>query len=111
MKATILPEHAESLHEQQMVGATCGPWAYVAVEHIRTRRWSEQYYLVVRNAEGEHWGLVFDEGLTEEQEFTPPWEGATDPLPLTRLYPHEVVKVEYRTTPPEPAATGSGSDG
>lgn len=101
MSRYILGEHAGELYELGEVGATAGPWTYVGRQHIRTRRWSDQYYLVVRDAEGEHWGLVFDEGLTESQENDLPWDDDGGELSLTRLYPHEVVRVEYRTTPPK----------
>lgn len=97
---TITAEEAETLHQSEP-GTTAGPWTYVDQQHVRTRRWSEQYYLVVMDSDGQHWGLAFDEPLTEMQETEWPWENKPDdaPLSLVRLYAHEVRTVEYRKEP------------
>lgn len=106
MSRTILAEHAAELHEIDEPGTTAGPWTHVGRQHVRTSRWHEYYYLVVRDETGGHWGVLFGEGLTESQEHNLPWEDdESAELPLTRLYPHEVIRVEYRTKP-----TGGGSD-
>ncbi|MFI1195496.1 hypothetical protein ACH4T9_19875 [Micromonospora sp. NPDC020750] len=97
---TIEPDHAEQLHEDGGAGATAGPWTWAGTQHVRQSRWHDIYWLVVRNEAGEHWGLSYRVGLTENQEHELPWEGADGPLTLTRLHAHEVVRVEYRTTPP-----------
>ncbi|MFI6819754.1 hypothetical protein ACIBJE_02230 [Micromonospora sp. NPDC050187] len=98
---TIEPDHAAELHEDGEPGATAGPWTLAGTQHIRQSRWHDIYWLVVRDEAGEHWGLEYREGLTESQESERPWDDAEEPLALTRLYPHEVTRVEYRTTPPD----------
>lgn len=100
---TISPEDASELYELDEPGTVAGPWTFVGRQHIRTHRWFERYCLVVKDASDDtYWGLVFDEGLTEAQENNLPWEASNPKLmPLTRLYPHEVRRVEYRTKPQE----------
>lgn len=94
-------------------GNEAGDWTLVGnVEardnYSRQSRWHDRYWLVVRNATGETFGLEYGIGLTENQEDDLPWErgyggaAAVDKvLPLTRLYPHTVTRVEYRTSPAE----------
>ena len=81
-------------------------WIRVGVQHIRTSRWEERYWLVVADTDGAQWGVEYGEGLTEYQETIYPWDEdwrmASD-LPLVRLYPHEVTKTEWRKTPAETA--------
>lgn len=91
-------------------GNEAGDWVLVGdvedAPHSRTSRWHEKYWLVVRNAEGETFGLEYGIGLTEDQEEDLPWEfGDSDrELTLTRLYPHTVTTTVYRTKPAEVGA-------
>lgn len=98
MTATITAQDAADLYDCDD-GATAGPWTRAGTQHIRQSRWHDMYYLVVRDEAGQHWGLVYGDGLTEYQDNEWPWEYSDDPLPLTRLYPHEVIKVEFRCQP------------
>lgn len=78
--------------------ASAEGWTFVADQHIRTSRWHERYYMVLRNEAGELWGVEYAEGLTESQESEYPWEDE-NLVPAVRLHPHEVTTTEYRTTP------------
>ena len=101
MTTTITAEHAGDLYDSED-GEIVGPWTKVGSQHVRQSRWHNIHWLVVRNAAGEHWGLLYHIGLTEYQENELPWEEYGDgPFELTRLYPHEVTRVEYRKTPAE----------
>jgi hypothetical protein len=108
MTKTIDPQHAAELYgDLDHIGGTtikttskAGPWSLIGRQHIRTARWEEVYWLVVSDEDGDIYGVEYREGLTEEQETTCPWEGSNEPLPLTRLYPHTVTTVEYRTKVP-----------
>lgn len=92
---TITPAEAAELHEVEEPSHRAGNWLFVAKQHTRTARWEEVYWLVVKSVgSGRTYGLEFREGLTEEQESTYPWERRTEPLPLVRLYPHEVVRAD-----------------
>lgn len=93
-------------------GDTAGGWTLaVNVEdapHIRTSRWHEWYWLVLRDEKGDTYGIDYGRGLTESQEpeFPWPWYGDRSvpgdrELKLTRLYPHAVTKTVYRTTAPK----------
>jgi hypothetical protein len=98
---TISVEHATALHEGTD-GTTAGPWTRVGEYHYDTGRWTERWWLVVADPDGALWGARYEIGLTECQESAYPWYGdRAHPAPLTRLYAHEVVRVEYRRTPPE----------
>lgn len=92
-------------------GDTADGWTLVgaAQEHKqRHSRWHQRYWLIVRDHEGNCWGVGYGLGLTECQENDLPWEGPYDHrtnadamLPLTRLYPHTITQVKYSTKPPE----------
>jgi hypothetical protein len=87
-------------------GDVVGDWTLVggALDHEhRQSRWHQRQWLIVRNRAGEFYGLDFGVGLTEDQEDEFPWrDRPTDHgLSMTRLYPHEVTRVEYRSTPAE----------
>ncbi len=94
-------------------GDVVGDWTLVggSLDHKhRESRWHQRYWLIVRDAAGELYGLDFGMGLTESQENDFPWPSYVDrsipadrELKLTRLYRHEVTRVEYWTTPPEGA--------
>lgn len=62
-------------------------------------RWHERYWMLLRDSDGATWGVKYGVGLTEDQEDDLPWDHRRGPLPLVRLYPHEVRRVEYRTEP------------
>lgn len=97
---TILAEHAAELAESEDPGAKAGPWTRVDEHHYDTGRWHEKWWLVIRDEDGQLWGIEYKVGLTENQETRDPWyeDGVTE-LPLTRIYRHEVVRVDYRTKP------------
>lgn len=89
-------------------GDTVDGWTLVggAQDHKeRQSRWHQRYWLIVRDHEDACWGLSYGLGLTEMQEDDFPWDpgyGTPDPdkaLPLTRLYPHTITRVAYRTRP------------
>ncbi len=101
---TIDPQHAADLYDlEQLANDTpgeFGPWAYVGTQHVRNTRWEEVHWLVVREAHtGDLYGPEYRIGLTEDQSNDLPWDDGDDPLPLTRLYAHEVTRVEYSTKP------------
>jgi hypothetical protein len=97
---SIDPGHAAELHQAGKQGATVGPWTLADIQRIDRTRWHDVYRLVVRDEAGDHWGLTYRLGLTEYQEHDLPWADTEEPLTLTRLYPDEVIRVVYRTTPP-----------
>jgi hypothetical protein len=76
-------------------------WLVLGSTLSRISRWHERYWMLLRNADDEVWGLEYGVGLTEDQEDDLPWEHARGELPLTRLYPYAVTTVEYRTKPPK----------
>lgn len=93
---TITPDEAEELHEVAEPGHRAGLWEFLAKQQISTGRWNAAYWLVVKSLHsGRIWGLRFEEGLTENQDSTYPWEDATGPLTLHRLYPDTVTTVVY----------------
>jgi len=108
--ATIRAAAAEELYcdGEGADGDTIDGWTLVgdAQEHDeRQSRWHQRYWLVVRDHEGATWGLSYGLGLTEYQENDFPWDSYSasatpdTELPLTRLYPHTITRVEYRTKP------------
>lgn len=109
--ATITAAQAEELYSdgEGQHGDTVDDWTLVGESHdhpTRQSRWHQRYWLIVRDADGATWGLGFGIGLTEYQENDFPWEGwagkpGTRELELTRLYPHTITRVEYRTRPAE----------
>ncbi|MEU8264445.1 hypothetical protein AB0C02_27965 [Micromonospora sp. NPDC048999] len=96
---TISAEHAEELFESSD-GEVVGPWTRVTEVAHEARRWMQGHSLILRDEAGAHWSLDYDLGLTEEQPHELPWRNGVDPVELARVWPHEVVRVEYRTTPP-----------
>lgn len=113
MTKTIDPQHAADLYElldyehgktnpSPPMDDTCvaHEWVLIGSTHIRTARWEERYWLVLRDADDVTWGIQYGIGLTECQDDYLPWKERTDPLQLTQLYPHEVTTVEYRTATP-----------
>jgi hypothetical protein len=102
----IKAKDAQGLFESED-GAVSGPWARVGIQHMRTARWMEVYWLVVLGPCGLY-GVEYQEPLTEDQESEYPWYGADGDslLPLTPLYARQVTRTEYDDTPPavsEPA--------
>jgi hypothetical protein len=101
---TISPDHAAALYEAED-GEFIDTWARIGNEEddpkSRTSRWHERYWLLLRDEDGATWGLEYGVGLTEDQENDYPWEqyGTERPLPLTRLYAHEVTTIEWSTKP------------
>lgn len=90
-------ETAEELYEATD-GDTVSGWTRVGEQHIRQSRWYDEYYLVIRDEAGAHWGFVYQVGRTEEQEMDWPWDGG-DMVPLVRLYPHQVSITTWSTEP------------
>jgi hypothetical protein len=93
-------------------GDVVGDWTLVggSFDHKhRESRWHQRYWLLVRNKQGQIYGVDFGIGLTEDQEDEFPWRGRPDDhgLSMTRLHPHTVTRVEYRSTPVE--ATGGAA--
>lgn len=96
-------------------GDQAGGWTLVGdIEahghHNRQSRWHDRYWLVVRNADGETYGVEYGIGLTENQEDDLPWPSYSNNVPgdrelkLTRLYPHTVTTTVYRRDPVSGAA-------
>lgn len=113
MSARISASEAEELYAdgEGEHNDVVGGWTLVgaALDHQhRQSRWHQRYWLMVRNARGEIYGLDFGMGLTEYQEHDLPWRDrpADHGLSATRLYPHTITRVEYRTTPQDGAADG-----
>lgn len=99
MKKTIEREHAADLYcdGNPTPGATAGPWMYIATQHVRTARWEEVYWLVVREQNtSDLYGLEYREGLTESQETILPWDEDGGPLSMLRVDVHTVTTTEYR---------------
>lgn len=103
---TIDPDDAEALQCADD-GSLAGEWAKAADQHKSSHRLCDRFWLVLRHSDGTYWGLAYYIGKAEMQEHDLPWEKTDSPLELTRLYPHEVTSVEYRTTEP---ATSAGKD-
>lgn len=82
---------------------TAHGWTLLGSTSSRTSRWHERYWMVIRDSNGDDWGIEYGVGLTENQEDDLPWERGRDQIPLVRLYPHKVVRVEYRRQPAEVA--------
>jgi hypothetical protein len=80
-------------------GGAVGPWVLIDAQYISEYRTRDSYWLVLRHDDGTYWGLTCEPG---KQGW--PWDKATGPLELTRLYPHEVTRVEYREDAPKAAA-------
>lgn len=104
---TIDAMTAQELHGHELghqIGDIDGFWEYVADQDEGDSRWHHNYLMVIRDPGGDLWGLDYRIGLTEDQENEYPWEGHEERLPLTRLYPHEVKTVVYKTEPAEVTA-------
>lgn len=95
---TITAQHAEELHESRD-GDTVGPWTRVTEIAHEARRWMQGHSLILRDEDGAHWALTYDLGLTEEQPHEMPWRNGVDPIQMTRVYPHEVTRIDWRITP------------
>ena len=111
MTKTISAADAAELYAdgEGALGDTAGPWTLAghAQEHPhRQSRWHQRHWLLLQDERGDTYGLDFGFGLTEYQEHDFPWDDAPDDrmLPLTRLYPHTVTTVKYRTKPAEETA-------
>lgn len=105
---TIRPEETAELYELAD-GETRYGWTRVGTDdkhYSRQSRWHNRYWLVLRDDTGDTWGLEYGIGLTEDQENDLPWEGRSKPVPLHRLYPHTVTRVEYREDAPEAGKEG-----
>lgn len=87
---TIDVQHAADLFDLGAEETSC-PWRWIA--DVRARRNGAGRYMVVRPDpdDGTHWGVLYAPGGY-------PWDDLTlQSLPLTRLYPHTVTTVEWRT--------------
>lgn len=95
---TITADQAEEILEASYgdPGDEAGDFTYITTKKAGARRWAQSVTIVVSDTAGAHWGLTYDEGLTEEQPNEYPWrDGGT--CELTRLYPHTITRTEYRT--------------
>jgi hypothetical protein len=107
LRPTITADLAAELYGEGCgrPGETAGPWTLVIdvedAPHNRTSRWHERYWLVVRDAQGDTYGIEYGVGLTENQEDDLPWDHVSDDreLKLTRLFPHPVTTTVYRREP------------
>ncbi|MFE5159112.1 hypothetical protein ACFRNT_11370 [Streptomyces sp. NPDC056697] len=76
---------AEQLHEEQ----------------VDTRRWVSVHEVVFRAPDdGKAYSVMYEEGLTEQQEDTDPWD-YEDTITATEMEPHEVTLTVWR-----PAGSG-----
>lgn len=78
---------------------TAHNWVVLGSAPSRTSRWHERYWMVLRDADDQTWGVEYGVDLTENQEDDLPWDYASKPLELTRLYPHRVTTTEWREKP------------
>lgn len=107
---TIDPKTAAELYEHlddrdgRLVNesdqTTVGGWTVLGSAKVRTARWEEVYYLVLReDATGEVWGAEYRIGLTENQSDWLPWDEESvpsrRPVSLVRLDRRERTVVEY----------------
>lgn len=101
---TISAAHAEELHEVEE--GKVGPWTYVTDQKTGSGRWREHHTMVIADEQGQHWGVEYAVGLTEMQDHEYPRQVEDDDhqIPLTRLYPHTVTAIEYKTKSAEEAA-------
>lgn len=99
---TISAEHAEELADAEE-GEKVGPWTHVADQAGRSGRWRQARTLVIADEQGQHWGVNYAVGLTENQDHEFPWAGVPDDhqITLVRLFAHTVTTVKYRTKPAE----------
>jgi hypothetical protein len=79
---------------------TVDDWTVLGSTRVRSARWEEVYYLVLReDATGETWGAEYRIGLTENQSDWLPWNEESvpsqRPVPLVRLARRERTVVEY----------------
>lgn len=107
MSATITASDAAALfnHHVGRAGLTVGDWTLVVdVEDSpvnRVSRWHEMRWLVVRNGDGELFGVEYGVGLTEDQEdrlpwVAPPYGRRPETVELVPLVAHEITRTEYR---------------
>lgn len=102
---TITSDQAEEILEASYgdPGDEAGDFTYVTTTKASARRWAQSITIVVSDPDGAYWGLAYDRGLTEEQPNEYPWrDGGT--CELTRLYPHTITKVVYKTRAAEVSA-------
>lgn len=114
---TIEPGHAAYLYEDGVdcgeTNPTAGPWTYVTSQDIGSRRWQSDHRMIMLHEDGTYWGLDYSIGLTEYQPHTLPWRDSDQPIPLTRVWPHQITRTVYRTKPPvsgKPKQEGGGND-
>lgn len=82
-------------------GEAVGNWRRVAVVEGDDHRWERDMTLVISSMPSRQlYGIDFRVGLTEDQENTYPWDGATRPIELYRMERREVIHVEYRRMRP-----------
>lgn len=71
---------AERLHEEQ----------------VDTGRWVSVHEIVFRAPDdGRAWSVCYEEGLTESQDGTDPWD-YDDEITATEMEPHEVTVIQWR---------------
>jgi len=100
----LFDDHGDIDDSYQDDTNTAHNWVVLGSTPSRQSRWHERYWMVLRDADDALWGLEYGVGLVEDVEDDLPWDDARQPMALTRLYPHTVTTVEYRTKPAEVAA-------
>lgn len=69
---TFTAATAEAL-QYTAAGTAADGWTMIDDQLISTGRWAERRWLIVSNGAGTY-GVRYEDGLTEEQEATRPWE-------------------------------------
>lgn len=106
---TITADQADEILDASYCkpGEQVDNFTYVATIEGDQRRWAQGITIVVSDPDGAFWGLDYDRGLTENQDSEYPWRpsyGSRTDVELTRLYPHTITRVVYRTQPAKEAA-------
>lgn len=109
-KRTITADQADEILDLSYgaPGEKADDLTYVTTMEGDQRRWMQGITIVMSDPDGAFWGLDYDRGLTENQDSHYPWQGSwggeRKDVELTRLYPHTITTVEYRTTAPKAGA-------
>lgn len=87
----VSAELIENLFELE--GSSDDGWQFVDKNENGVGRWYRHHTMVVMDPEGNHWGIDYEVGNTENQEPKYPWmksvwaENAPETVELYRVYP------------------------
>lgn len=77
LPASLVEELAEDMYSSEpgewITSADGVDWRYVAQERQGSRRWMEDWILVIERADDTFWAIDYSVGLTENQDNEIPW--------------------------------------